>query len=164
MTDISCTIRTAAASDAPVILRFIRELAAYELLDDEVVATEQDLMRTLFGEQPAAEVMIADTDVGPVGFALFFPSYSTFRGRPGLYLEDLYVSAEMRGRGIGEAMLRRLAALAVARGYDRFEWSVLDWNESAHRFYRGLGARSMDDWTVWRVDGESLHALAAEEQ
>ena len=162
MSQVPCAIRPAMADDAPLILSFIRELATYERLAHEVAATEDDLRRTLFCDRPAAEVLIAETGDGPAGFALFFMNYSTFLGRPGLYLEDLYVSGPMRGRGVGEALLRRLAAVAVERGCGRFEWSVLDWNESAHRFYRALGARSMDDWTVWRVDGEELNALSEE--
>ena len=164
MSKTSCTIRSATVADVPLILRFIRDLAEYERLAHEVVADEDDLRRTLFGERPAAEVLLAETADGPVGFALFFTNYSTFQGRPGLYLEDLYISEDMRGNGIGEALLRRLAALAVERGYGRFEWAVLDWNESAHRFYHALGAHSMDEWTVWRVDGEALLKLAEEER
>jgi GNAT superfamily N-acetyltransferase len=155
-------IRPAAASDVPLILRFIRELAEYERLAHEVVATEDGLCETLFGARPYAEVVIAEEEGEPAGFALFFHNYSTFLGRPGIYLEDLYVRPEMRGRGTGRALLAHLARLAVERGCGRLEWWVLDWNERAIRFYRSLGARPMDDWTVFRVAGDDLHHLAAE--
>lgn len=159
----ACTIRPAASTDAPLLLRLIRELAAYEKLAHEVTATVADLERSLSGPRPEAEALIAELDDEPVGFALYFHNYSTFLGRHGLYLEDLYVEPACRGRGVGEALLRRLAAVAVERGCGRFEWSVLDWNEPAAGFYRNLGARSMDDWTVWRVDGEALEHLAGDD-
>ncbi|HYH78736.1 MAG TPA: GNAT family N-acetyltransferase [Longimicrobium sp.] len=154
------TIRPATPDDVPLILRFIRELAEYERLAHEVVATEDGLRDTLFGPRPYAEVVIAEEAGEPAGFALFFHNYSTFLGRPGIYLEDLYVRPEARGKGIGRALLAHLARLAVARGCGRLEWWVLDWNESAIRFYRALGAQAMDDWTVFRVTGEALARLA----
>ncbi|MEJ8566677.1 GNAT family N-acetyltransferase [Elongatibacter sediminis] len=154
-------IRQARAQDAPQILEFIIALAEYEKLRDEVVATVEDLEQTLFGPRPAAEVVIAERNGEPAGFALFFPSYSTFLARPGIYLEDLFVLPAQRGAGIGLALLRHLARLAVDRGCGRLDWSVLDWNEPAIGFYRRIGARGLDDWTQFRLDGESLTALAA---
>lgn len=155
-------IRPAAEADVPLILRFIRELAEYEQLLHEVVATEDRLRETLFGARPAAEVVIAEDDGDPLGFALFFHNYSTFLARPGLYLEDLYVRPEARGRGAGRALLAHLARLARERGCGRLEWWVLDWNEPAIRFYRSLGAQPMDDWTVFRLTGADLDRLADE--
>jgi GNAT superfamily N-acetyltransferase len=143
-----------------LIASFVRELAAYERLAHEARATEGDVRRTLFGESPQAEVRIARWDGEPAGFALFFHNYSTFAGRRGLYLEDLYVRPAYRGRGIGKALLRDLAAIAVARGCARLEWAVLDWNEPAMRFYESVGAVPMRDWTVYRLDGEELARLA----
>ncbi len=154
-------IDPAAVEDVPTILGFIRELADYEKLRHEAVASEEDLRRTLFGERPYAEVRIARLGGEPVGFALFFHNYSTFLGKPGIYLEDLFVSVEHRGRGVGKALLVHLAALAVERGCGRFEWSVLDWNEPAIRFYKALGAVAMDEWTVYRVTGTALDELAS---
>jgi len=153
-------IRAATADDVPLILRFIRGLAEYERLADQVVATEDGLRETLFGARPYAEVVIAEDGGEPAGFALFFHNYSTFLGRPGIYLEDLYVLPELRGRGVGRALLAHLARLAVERGCGRLEWWVLDWNEDAIRFYRALGAEPMDDWTVFRVAGDALERLA----
>jgi GNAT superfamily N-acetyltransferase len=159
----SISIRPATEADVPLILRFIRELAEYERLLHEVVATEDALRATLFGPRPAAEVVIAQDDGGePLGFALFFHNYSTFLAQPGIYLEDLFVRPEARGRGVGRALLAHLAALARGRGCGRLEWWVLDWNESAIRFYRSLGAQAMDDWTVFRLTGEPLRRLAGE--
>ncbi|HSU15597.1 GNAT family N-acetyltransferase [Longimicrobium sp.] len=155
-------IRAATGADVSLILRFIRELAEYERLAHEVVATEEGLRETLFGARPYAEVAIAEADGEPAGFALFFHNYSTFLGRPGIYLEDLYVRPEARGKGIGRALLAHLARLAVERGCGRLEWWVLDWNESAIRFYRSLGVQPMDDWTVFRVAGDALRRLAGE--
>jgi GNAT superfamily N-acetyltransferase len=152
----------ATRADVPQILRFVRELAEYERLSDAVTATETLLTEQLFGGTPHAEVLIAREGEETVGFALFFHNFSTFVGRHGLYLEDLYVRAAHRGRGVGRALLRHLAALAVERGCGRFEWAVLDWNESAIGFYRSLGAEPMHDWTVFRLDGDALRALAAE--
>jgi GNAT superfamily N-acetyltransferase len=153
-------IRFATAADAAAILGFITELAAYEQLSHEVVADEAALRATLFGARPAAEVLIAELGGAPVGFALFFQSYSTFLARPGLYLEDLFVRPAVRGRGVGSALLSALARIAVERDYGRFEWSVLDWNEPAIRLYRALGAAAMDQWTVNRLTGAPLAALA----
>ncbi|HYR06186.1 MAG TPA: GNAT family N-acetyltransferase [Longimicrobium sp.] len=155
-------IRPATEADVPLILRFIRELAEYERLLHEVVATEERLRDTLFGARPAAEVVIAEEDGEALGFALFFHNYSTFLAQPGLYLEDLYVRPEARGRGAGRALLAHLARLARERGCGRLEWWVLDWNESAIRFYRSLGAQPMDDWTVFRLTGDDLARLAEE--
>ena len=154
-------LRFAIPEDVPVILSLIRGLAEYEKLAHEVVADEATLAATLFGERRVAEVVIADHDGAAGGFALFFHNYSTFLGRPGIYLEDLFVRPELRGRGIGETLLAFLAKLAVERDCGRLEWSVLDWNEPAIRFYQRLGARAMDEWTVYRVTGDALSALAS---
>ncbi|MEX0737908.1 MAG: GNAT family N-acetyltransferase [Pseudohongiella sp.] len=156
------TIRPAVINDVPVILAFVRELAIYEKLLHEVVATEALFTDYLFGDRPVAEVIIAEWEHKPVGFALFFPNFSTFLGRPGIYLEDLFVLTEMRGKGIGKAMLTYLAHLTRQRQGGRLEWSVLDWNEPAIRFYRSIGAVAMDDWTVQRLTGDALEALAAQ--
>jgi len=153
-------IRPASRDDAPLILAFIRELAEYERLAHEVVADESTLERTLFGERAYAEVLTAEMDGAAAAFALFFHNYSTFLGRPGLYLEDLFVKPAFRGCGIGRAMLGELARIAVDRECGRLEWWVLDWNTSAIGFYEQLGARAMDDWTVFRVDGNALLKLA----
>lgn len=155
-------LRPAVASDVPVLLGFIRKLAEYERLSHECVATEAALTATMFGPRPWAEAVLAEWAGVPVGFALFFHNYSTFLARPGLYLEDVFVLPEHRGRGIGKALLQHLAKLAVERGCGRFEWSVLDWNEPSIEFYRSLGAVPMSDWTVMRVTGEALERLAAE--
>jgi len=154
-------LRPARRDDLPLVLALIGELAGYERLADEAVATVADLEGALFGPRPAAEVVIAECDGQPAGFALFFVSFSTFVGKPGLYLEDLFVRPPFRGRGVGRRLMVHLARLAVERGYGRFEWSVLDWNTPAIDFYRRLGARPMDAWTVQRLDGEALQALAA---
>jgi GNAT superfamily N-acetyltransferase len=156
------TLRTASEADVPLILQFIRDLAEYERLLDACVATEESVRETLFGERRYAEVIIAEDDGAPAGFALFFHNYSTFLARPGIYLEDLYVKPELRGRGIGKALLVRLAELAVERKCGRLEWAVLNWNESAIRFYRSLGALPQTEWTVYRVTGEALEHLAHE--
>ena len=155
-------IRFATRADVPTILAFIRALADYERLAHEVVADEPALAATLFGDRPAAEVLIAELAGAPVGFALFFPSYSTFLARPGLYLEDLFVDPAARGQGVGLALMSALAQVAVARGYGRFEWSVLDWNSNAIRFYERLGASVMPDWRICRVTGDSLRGLAGD--
>jgi len=149
-------IRPAAEADAPVILGFIRALADYEKLAHACVATTETLVETLFGPRPYAEVLIAEWNGAPAGFALYFHNYSTFLGRPGLYLEDLFVTPELRGKGIGKALFQRLAAMAVERGCGRLEWSVLDWNEPAIEFYRACGAVPLDDWTMFRLTGEAL--------
>jgi GNAT superfamily N-acetyltransferase len=158
----SLRIRPATEADVPLILRFIRELAEYERLLHEVVATEDRLRDSLFGARPAAEVVIAEEDGEPAGFALFFHNYSTFLAQPGIYLEDLYVRPEARGGGTGRALLAHLARLARERGCGRLEWWVLDWNEPARRFYRSLGAQPMDEWTVHRITGADLERLADE--
>ncbi len=158
MTDI--IIRAARADDIDVIRGFILALAEYEKLAHEVKADRATLARYLFGERPMAEVLIAEHAGAPVGFALFFHNFSTFEGRPGLYLEDLFVLPQARGLGAGKALLARLARIAIDRDCARLEWSVLDWNEPSIAFYRALGARPMDEWTVQRVDGDVLTALA----
>lgn len=155
------TVEPAAEQDVPVVLRFIRELAEYEQLSGEVTATEDVLRETLFGEPRYAEVLIGRDEGEPVGFALFFHNFSTFLGRPGLYLEDLYVRPEARGKGLGRAMLVELARIAQERNCGRMEWWVLDWNEPSIRFYKGLGAAAMDDWTVFRLDRAAIDGLAA---
>jgi GNAT superfamily N-acetyltransferase len=155
-------IRTAIAADLPVILAFIRELAIYEQLEHQVVATEALLDQHLFGDRAVAEVLLADTAEGPEGFALFFPNFSTFLGRPGIYLEDLYVREGARGHGIGKALLSRLARIALERGWGRVEWAVLDWNAPAIGFYKGLGATLLDDWRICRLTGDALVQLAGE--
>ena len=153
-------IRYATAKDCAAILGFIKELAEYERLAHEVVADEAQLRTTLFGVRPAAEVLLAELGGEAVGFALFFQSYSTFLAKPGLYLEDLFVRPTSRSKGVGAALMSALARIAVQRHYGRFEWSVLDWNESAIGFYRKLGAEPMSDWTVFRLTGEALEKLA----
>jgi GNAT superfamily N-acetyltransferase len=154
-------IERATERDVPLILRLIQGLADYEKLAHEVTATEGGLRETLFGARPAADVIIAYAGETAAGFALFFPNYSTFLGKPGLYLEDLFVLPEWRGHGLGLALMKRLAGIAVERGCGRFEWSVLDWNEPAIGFYQGLGARLMDGWSIVRVTGDALTKLAA---
>lgn len=153
-------IEPASEDQVPLILAFIRGLAEYEKLSDEVVATEASLRQSLFGPRPDAEVVIAYAGDEPAGFALFFHNYSTFLGRRGLYLEDLFVLPAYRGRGVGRRLLSHLARVAIERKCGRLEWWVLDWNESAIRFYKSIGARPMDDWTVYRVDGDALSRLA----
>jgi GNAT superfamily N-acetyltransferase len=159
---MSTQIRPATPTDLPQILQFIRELAEYEKLSDEVTATERLLHQNLFGPRPVAECLIAELDQTSVGFALFFHNFSTFVGRPGIYLEDLFVRPAARGKGIGRALLTHLAKIAVERNCGRLEWSVLDWNAPAIGFYKTLGAISMDEWTVMRVAGDALKNLAAE--
>ena len=159
MTEIG--IRPASEEDVPLILSFIKELAEYERLSHEVSVTEELLRFHLFGERREAEVVIGQHADEPAGFALFFHNFSTFLGRPGIYLEDLYVKPAFRGNGIGRTMLVYLARLARERDCGRLEWSVLDWNEPAIGLYRGIGAAPMDDWTVYRVAGEALQKLAA---
>ena len=156
----SFEIKSATQQDIPLILSFIKELAEYEKLSHEVIATEEILQETLFGEKSHAEVIIGYLDSQPVGFALFFHNFSTFLGRPGIYLEDLYVKPEARGHGVGQKMLAYLAKLAKERKCGRLEWWVLDWNESAVGFYKRLGAKAMDEWTVYRVTGKALDDLA----
>jgi GNAT superfamily N-acetyltransferase len=153
-------IERATERDVPLILRLIKELAEYERMSDEVIASEDGLRRTLFGPHPAAEVVVGYAGDEPAGFALFFHNYSTFLGKPGLYLEDLFVVPKFRGRGYGKALLVHLATLAVERDCGRFEWSVLDWNEPAIGFYKKLGATPMDAWKIMRVTGDALRTLA----
>lgn len=157
----SITIRRAEAHEVPLILSFIRDLAEYERLSHEVVATEKGLRETLFGPRPHAEVVFALLDGEPVGFALFFHNYSTFLGQPGIFLEDLFVRPQARGHGVGKVLLQWLARTAVERNCGRLEWNVLDWNEPAIGFYRKLGARPMDEWTTFRLTGAELQALAS---
>ncbi len=152
-------IRPAIAADASTILHFIRALADYERLLHEVVATEEALVATLFTASPAAEVLLAEVEGAAVGFALFFPTYSTFLAKPGIHLEDLFILPEHRGRGYGRALLARLAAITVERDCGRLEWSVLDWNTPAIDFYTALGAEPMADWTTFRLTGAALERL-----
>jgi len=158
--DPRIALRFATADDVGLILDFIRQLADYEKMTDEVVADEDQLRQSLFGERQVAEVVIALYDGEPAGFALFFHNFSTLLGRAGIYLEDLFVIPKLRGHGIGKILLSYLARLAVERGCGRLEWWVLDWNEPAIRFYERLGAKAMDEWTVFRVAGDTLEELA----
>ena len=158
MTDIP--IRPATPDDVATILRFVQDLAAFEREPDAVEATEAMLGEALFGQQPAAEAVIAEEAGAPVGFALFFHNFSTWKGRRGLYLEDLYVTPAARGKGVGGALLRHLAGIAVERNCARFEWAVLDWNVDAIAVYRRMGAVGLEDWTVQRVEGEALRQMA----
>ena len=155
-------IRAAQPADVPVIADLIRQLAKFEKLEKEVVLTEELLVIGLFGPHPYAETVIAEDDGQPIGFALFFHTFSTFLARPGIYLEDLFVLAEHRGRGVGRALLAHLAHLAVERGCGRLEWAVLNWNQEAIRFYERLGARPNSEWTVYRLAGEALGSLGRE--
>lgn len=157
-------IIAATPSDVPAILDFIRRLAEYEHLADQVQASEAALSEHLFGDRPAAEVLMARADQRDVGFALFFQNFSTFLARPGVYLEDLFVLPEYRGRGVGRALLERVAEIAVSRSCGRLEWSVLDWNEPALRFYRSLGAKPLDGWTGQRLSGDALIRLGTSGQ
>jgi len=153
----------ATIDDVPVILSLINALADYEQLANQVRATEADLRAALFGPKPAAEVILAYAGAEPAGFALYFQSFSTFVGQPGLYLEDLFVKPEWRKQGLGRMLLSRLAHIAVERGYGRMEWSVLNWNEMALRVYRAAGAQPLSDWTVYRLTGAELYDLAAQD-
>jgi GNAT superfamily N-acetyltransferase len=157
---VNFLIRQATEQDVPLIFSFIRGLAEYERLSHEVVATEEILRQSLFGPRPYAEVLLGFADEKPVAFAVFFHNFSTFLGRPGLYLEDLFVIPEMRGQGFGKAMLVELARIARQRDCGRFEWSVLDWNDTAVGFYKKLGAVLMQDWRIMRVTGQALERLA----
>ena len=159
VTEFQIDIQPATLADVPLILSFIKALAEYERLSDHVMATETTVRETLFGSRPGAEAVIARVDETPVGFAVWFHNYSTFLSRRGLYLEDLFVLPEWRGRGVGGALLKHLAHIAVSRDCGRMEWAVLDWNETAIRFYRGLGAEPMSDWTVFRLTGNALARL-----
>jgi GNAT superfamily N-acetyltransferase len=153
-------IDAAAEADVPLVRQLIAELAEYEKLAHEMKATDEALRSAMFGPRPAVEAIIARMDDEPVGFALFFQNFSTFVGKPGLYLEDVFVRPAWRGQGIGYALLQHLAKIAVERDYGRMEWSVLDWNEPSIAFYRRIGARPMDEWTVYRLTGDTLRRLA----
>lgn len=157
---MSLRIAPANESDVPIILSFIRKLAEYEKLSHLVVASEADVREHVFGANPVAEVLLAYWDQEPVGFALYFRNFSTFLGQPGIYLEDLFVDPPHRGKGIGKALLARLAKIAAERGYGRLDWAVLDWNAPSIEFYRSLGAVPLDAWTGYRLTGEALDRLA----
>ena len=161
---MNLSIRVATPTDLPLIAQFIRDLADYERLAHEVRFDEAVLGERLFGARPYAEVLIGEIDGSPQGFALFFHNFSTFEGKPGVYLEDLFVRPEARGAGLGKALLQRLALLAVERDCARLEWAVLDWNEPSIAFYKSLGARMMDEWTVMRVDGTALSLLGGQRE
>ena len=156
------TIRPATADDVPRLLAFIQGIAEYERLEHQVTATEEGLLTSLFGDEPAAEAVLAFADGEPAGFAVYFHTYSTFLGRRGMHLEDLYVSPEYRRLGLGTLLLRRVAAIAVERGCGRFEWMALDWNTDAHNFYEGLGAEMLPEWQLFRIQGDALRSLAEE--
>jgi GNAT superfamily N-acetyltransferase len=158
---MTISIRPATEADIPLILDLIRELAEYEKAPEQAVATPESMRAALFGERPVAECVIGELDGTPQGFALFFTNFSTWLGKPGIYLEDLFVRPAARGRGLGKALLAHVAAIAVERGCGRFEWSVLDWNEPAIGFYKAMGAVPMSEWTVYRLSGEPLRQLAA---
>ena len=158
---MSLRIAPAVENDVPIILGFIRKLAEYEKLSHLVVATEENIREHVFGANPVAEVLLAYWDGEPVGFALYFRNFSTFLGQTGIYLEDLFVEPAQRGKGIGKALLARLAKIALERGYGRVEWAVLDWNTPSIEFYRSLGAVPLDEWTVYRLTGDALARLAA---
>ncbi|MFO1454327.1 MAG: GNAT family N-acetyltransferase [Lysobacterales bacterium] len=164
MTDHLIAIRPATPDDVPLIRQLIVELAEYERMRDAAVATDAALREQLFGAQPVAEVLLGEVDGQPAGFALFFHNFSTFLGQRGLYLEDLFVRPQFRGAGLGKHLMATLARLAVQRGCGRFEWSVLDWNTPSIGFYRSIGAVGMDEWTVQRLQGDALHALAARDE
>jgi GNAT superfamily N-acetyltransferase len=156
-------LRPATPADVPVILGLVRDLAEYERAPQAVVATEEDFLRHGFGARPRFSVLLAEEDGRVAGFALWFFTFSTWLGKPGLYLEDLFVRPELRGKGIGKAMMIELARIAVREGCGRFEWAVLDWNQPSIDFYRSLGARLMEEWVVCRLEGDPLHALAERE-
>ena len=160
--NLELLIRPSTSEDVPLILDFIRGIAEYEKLSQEVTATEADLRESLFGKRPAAECVLAFWDGKPAGFAVFFHNFSTFLGKAGLYLEDLFVKPEFRGKGIGKALLLHLACIAKERKCRRFEWAVLDWNTPAIEFYKKLGAKPMDEWTVYRLDRKGIERLADE--
>ena len=157
--DSKVTVRRASINDVPLVFQLIRELAEFERISHEVTATEDVIRENLFGERPAAEAIIAECGGTPAGFAIYFHNYSTFVGRAGLYIEDLYIRPEFRGRGIGKALLKECAAVAAARNLGRIEWAVLDWNP-AREFYEHFGARPMDDWVLYRLTGDALKKLA----
>jgi GNAT superfamily N-acetyltransferase len=160
MTTADAVLRMATAEDVPTILGFVRALAAYEHLEDEVLATEDDFHQSLFGAPARAEALLAEIDGTPVGFAVWFYNFSTFRGRHGLFLEDIFIDPAHRGAGIGRAIFRFLAQRAIAQGCARMDWDVLNWNSTAIRFYRSLGAHPLDGWTRQRLTGRALEALA----
>lgn len=164
MNDALVSIRPATPDDVPLIRQLIAELAEYERMAEAAVATDAGLRAQLFGPQPAAEVLIGEVDGAAAGFALFFHNFSTFTGKRGLYLEDIFVRPAFRGAGLGKQLMAALARIAVQRDCARFEWSVLDWNTPSIAFYRSLGAIGMDEWTVQRLDGAALHALAARDE
>jgi GNAT superfamily N-acetyltransferase len=159
---VTVRIRQAEPADVLVVAELIRQLARFEKLEHEVVLTEELLMAGLFGPRPYAEALLAEVDRQPIGFVLFFHTFSTFLARPGIYLEDLFVLPDHRGRGVGRALLGHLAHLAIERGCGRLEWAVLNWNQEAIRFYERVGARPNSEWTVYRVAGEALRALGRE--
>jgi GNAT superfamily N-acetyltransferase len=159
---MSLRVAPAAESDVALIFSFIRKLAEYEKLSDLVVATEDNIREHVFGANPVAEVLLAYWNDEPAGLALYFRNFSTFLGQPGIYLEDLFVEPALRGKGIGKALLRELAKIALDRGYGRLDWAVLDWNAPSIEFYRSLGAASLEDWTGYRITGEALHRLAGQ--
>ncbi len=156
----NCSFRIATREDTALILKFIKDLAAYEHMEDQVRANEEILSQWLFDKKAAEVLFVLGEDGEEAGFALFFHNFSTFEGRPGIYLEDLFVKPQCRGRGYGLAIMRKLASIALERGCARFEWACLNWNEPSIRFYKSLGAKPMDIWTTYRVDGDSLKALA----
>ena len=153
-------IRSARVEDAPIILQLIKELADFERAPDEVEATEKEIIETIFAEEPKVFCELVEVEDEIAGMAIWFLNYSTWQGKHGIYLEDLYIRPEFRGRGFGKALLKHLAVLCNERGYGRFQWWVLDWNESAIEFYRGLGAEAMDEWTVYRLSGSALIKFA----
>src|SRR6476660_8130207 len=160
MSERSFQIRDATVADVPIILQLVRDLATYERAPNDVFATEEDLREVLFGAEPAAKVLIAFENAAPVGFAIYFFNFSTWLGRPGLYLEDLFVRPAVRGKGYGRALLARLAQIAQERRCGRMEWAVLDWNQPAIGFYKKLGAKPMDEWTVFRLERAEIAQLA----
>ena len=159
-TNARLILRKAVEKDIPLILNFIKALAEYEHMSDKVLASEETIRKTLFGETPYAEVILAELEKKAVGFALFFHNYSTFVSKPGLYLEDIFVYPDYRGKGIGKLMMKYLAKLAIEKDCGRFEWSCLTWNQPSLEFYKSLGAKTMDDWVTLRVDGKNLLKLA----
>jgi len=159
---LALSIRPAELADVPVVASLIRQLARFEKLEHEVVLTEELLKAGLFGARPYAEALLAEEDGQAIGFALFYHNFSTFLARPGMYLEDLFLLPDHRGRGVGRALLAHLARIAVERGCGRLEWAVLNWNQEAVRFYERLGARPNSEWTVYRLTGEALRALGRE--
>jgi len=154
------TIRPALIDDAALLMRFVRELAIYEKAEHEVLATEEDLRRDIFGPDTRVEALICEEDGEPIGHASYFMNYSTWLGKYGIFLEELYVTPDRRGNGAGKQMLQHIAALAVERGCGRFEWNVLDWNEPAIKFYEALGAKDQSEWVGYRLTGDALRALA----